>query len=107
MEKYNELINSSKAVLVEFYASWCPHCKAMMPVMEDVKALLKGRANVYQFDNDENRELADSLGIEQGTSADIGALDGNMNTFSLYDTRETASPMAEAERWTAVRLSAK
>lgn len=42
MEKYNELINSSKAVLVEFYASWCPHCKAMMPVMEDVKALLKG-----------------------------------------------------------------
>jgi len=64
MEKYNELINSSKAVLVEFYASWCPHCKAMMPVMEDVKALLKGRANVYQFDIDENRELADSLGID-------------------------------------------
>ena len=30
------------------------------------------------------------------TSADIEALDGNMNTFALYDTRETASPMAEA-----------
>jgi len=40
--------------------------------------------------------FADSLGVAQGTSADIGALDGNMNTFSLYDTRETASPMAEA-----------
>ena len=40
--------------------------------------------------------FADSIGIEQGTSADIGAFDGNANTFALYDTRETASPMAEA-----------
>ena len=40
--------------------------------------------------------FADSLGIEQGTSADIKAYDGNANTFALYDTRETASPMAEA-----------
>lgn len=40
--------------------------------------------------------FADSLGIEQGTSADIGAYDGNTNTFALYDTRETASPIAEA-----------
>lgn len=40
--------------------------------------------------------FADSLGIAQGTSADITAYDGNANTFALYDTRETASPMAEA-----------
>lgn len=40
--------------------------------------------------------FADSLGIKQGTSADITAYDGNTNTFALYDTRETASPMAEA-----------
>ena len=40
--------------------------------------------------------FADNLGIEQGTSADIAAYDGNTNTFALYDTRETALPMAEA-----------
>ena len=40
--------------------------------------------------------FADSLGIAQGTSADIMAYDGNENTFALYDTQETASPMAEA-----------
>ena len=40
--------------------------------------------------------FADSLGIAQGTSADIMAYDGNENTFALYDTHETASPMAEA-----------
>ena len=40
--------------------------------------------------------FADSLGVAQGTSADITAYDGNANTFALYATRETASPMAEA-----------
>ena len=39
--------------------------------------------------------FADSLGVEQGTSADTEAFDGNTNTFALYDTQETASPMAE------------
>ena len=31
--------------------------------------------------------FADSLGIAQGTSADIMAYDGNENTFALYDNR--------------------
>lgn len=40
--------------------------------------------------------FADSIGVNQRTSADITALDGNENTFAIYDTRETTSPMAEA-----------
>ena len=40
--------------------------------------------------------FADSVGVNQRTSADITALDGNENTFAIYDTRETTSPMAEA-----------
>lgn len=40
--------------------------------------------------------FAESLGIKQGTSADVAAYDGNTNTFALYDTQETASPIAEA-----------
>lgn len=68
-------------------------------------------AVVFHINHDENTEgdgyavylwdlspvaFADSTGISQGTSADITALDGNGNTFAIYDTREAASPMAEA-----------
>lgn len=42
------------------------------------------------------KAFADSLGVEQGTSADITAYDGNANTFALYKSEETVSPMAEA-----------
>ena len=37
--------------------------------------------------------FADSLGISQGTSADLAAYDGNENTFALYDTDDVSSPM--------------
>lgn len=39
--------------------------------------------------------FADSLGVEQGTSADITAYDGNTNTFALYEMTDVMSPLAE------------
>lgn len=59
----NELKNDHGVALVEFYASWCPHCQRMMPIVADIKALLQGRANVYQFDIDENNEFATELEV--------------------------------------------
>lgn len=61
---YKELINSSEVVLVEFYASWCPHCQRMMPIVAQVKELLAGQVNVYQFDIDQNSALAESEGAD-------------------------------------------
>ncbi len=49
---------------------------------------------VYLWDT-APKAFADSLGIEQGTSAMTDAFDGNENTFAIYDTKETTSPMAE------------
>ena len=61
---YNEAVKSSNVVLVEFFASWCPHCQRMMPIVAQIKELLEGQVNVYQFDIDENAELASSVGAD-------------------------------------------
>ena len=61
---YTDVTNSTPVVLVEFFASWCPHCQRMMPVVAQIKELLNGQADVYQFDIDQNRELADAEQIE-------------------------------------------
>lgn len=61
---YSEIINSTAVVLVEFYASWCPHCQRMMPVVAQIKELLQGKVNVYQFDIDQNTALSEAEGAD-------------------------------------------
>lgn len=61
---YKNLIESAPVVLVEFYASWCPHCQRMMPVVTQVKERIAGRAEIKQIDIDENNDIADELGVK-------------------------------------------
>ena len=61
---YQQTITSTPVVLVEFYASWCPHCQRMMPFVAEVKKELAGKVDVYQYDVDKNSELADSEKVD-------------------------------------------
>lgn len=61
---YTTAINQAPVVLVEFYASWCPHCQRMMPVVEQVKELLGDSVPVIQLDIDENKEAANEAEVE-------------------------------------------
>ncbi len=60
---YKDITESAPVVLVEFYATWCPHCQRMMPVVKQIKELLEGSADVYQFDIDQNQEAADNINV--------------------------------------------
>lgn len=61
---YETLTKQSGVVLIEFYATWCPHCHHMMPIVDEVKELLDGRAEVYQLDIDQNQQIADDINVQ-------------------------------------------
>ena len=61
---YTDVVNQAPVVLVEFYASWCPHCHRMMPIVDQIRELLNGRIDVSQFDIDENQELASEVDVQ-------------------------------------------
>ncbi len=60
---YDEMTRSAENVLVEFYATWCPHCKAMAPIVEQIGEMLEGKVKIVPLDVDQNQEAADAESI--------------------------------------------
>ena len=63
MSDFNELINSTKPTLVDFYADWCGSCKMMSPLIEETKKDLGDGATVLKIDIDKNSDVAIKYGI--------------------------------------------
>lgn len=60
---FNELINSDKPVLVDFWAEWCGPCKMIGPVVEQLAGDYDGRAIVAKMDVDQNSQVPAQFGI--------------------------------------------
>lgn len=44
--------------VVDFFASWCGPCKALIPIMEELAEDYKGKAKIGKYDTEENTKYA-------------------------------------------------
>ena len=54
----NEVINSEKTTIVDFYADWCGPCKMMSPVIDKIAEENAENIKVGKVNVDENQDLA-------------------------------------------------
>jgi thioredoxin 1 len=57
-DSFQNLINSDKPVLIDFYATWCGPCQMLGPILKEVKENLGERVSIIKIDVDKNQEIA-------------------------------------------------
>ncbi|NNT72765.1 thioredoxin [Flavobacterium sp. IMCC34852] len=55
---FDQIINSEKPVLIDFFATWCGPCQVLGPILKEVKDSLGERVSIIKVDVDKNQELA-------------------------------------------------
>lgn len=62
-QRFEHIINSSKPVLVDFYADWCVPCRQIPPILKKVKSELKEHIRIVKVNVDRNPYIATQYNI--------------------------------------------
>lgn len=60
---FDTAIRENEVVLVDFGAEWCPPCKALSPLLEELQIEEGDRISILKVDCDESPELAGRFGV--------------------------------------------
>ena len=59
----DDVLQSDKPVLVDYWAEWCGPCRMIAPILDDVAADYAGRVKICKLNVDENQATPPRYGI--------------------------------------------
>ncbi len=77
-----EVLQSDKPVLVDYWAEWCGPCKAMAPILDEIAETYGDRIRVAKLNIDDNPETPPKYGI-RGIPTLMLFKDGNVEATKV------------------------
>lgn len=62
-ETFNDIVNSGKIVLVDFFAEWCGPCKMMQPELKTLSGMIDDHMRIIKIDVDKNPMVSSAFQI--------------------------------------------
>ncbi|MHC1579704.1 MAG: thioredoxin [Candidatus Alkanophagales archaeon] len=62
-ENFEEVIRKYPLVVIDFWAPWCPPCRMIAPIIDELARKYAGRVVFGKLNTDENVRTATALGI--------------------------------------------
>ena len=59
----DKVLHAAKPVVVDFYASWCPPCRMIAPLLDELAVEFADRVAFYKVDVDQEYSLAQKYAI--------------------------------------------
>ena len=88
-----EVLAADGAVLVDFWAAWCPPCRMLSPLVDELAREYAGRVRVGKLDVDQSPEVASRYGITSIPSLLV------FQGGQVVAQRVGALPREELRRW--------
>lgn len=65
ISSFRNLLSASDVMVADFYATWCPPCKALAPILDSLAAdpQWKGKVTFVRVDADKLTELAEEYDV--------------------------------------------
>ena len=60
---FEELVNSGKPMVVDFWAEWCGPCRMVVPIIDELATEYEGKVTIGKMDVDNNNDVVAQFGI--------------------------------------------
>jgi len=60
---FEEVLNTDKPVMIDFWAAWCGPCRMIAPLVDELTEEYKDKAVIAKVDVDSNQEIAMKYGV--------------------------------------------